>query len=158
MNITIEDINKEAERRFPYPALRTIRTNNQFIKIDIYRDVFMSSSKWLLSQLQPEIEKLKSNLFASEKFRAQDAMSHINESNELRAKIDRLEKELSQLKAAPMLWYAVDKNGDEHAFFYKPVRRSKYWDCIASMLLLIPGTIKARTGKDLTWNDEPINC
>lgn len=71
-----------------------------------------------------------------------------------------------------MAFLAIDKFGDEYIFRFKPDRDSCYWsderlnkDCVgsndtpyyhSSEIELPKGTIKVLTGKELTWDDEPI--
>lgn len=64
-----------------------------------------------------------------------------------------------------MAWVAVDKNGAECIYRFRPVRSeiedkfvslySYIYSC--SMWLALPkGSIKKLIGKDLTWEDEPV--
>ena len=64
-----------------------------------------------------------------------------------------------------MAWLAVDKNNDECIFEDKPnLNRWGYWECMISyegemvnMMIDLPkGTIKKLIGKELTWEDEPV--
>ena len=71
-----------------------------------------------------------------------------------------------------MAWLAIDKFGDEYIFRHKPEKDRCYWsdeklnmDCVgsndepyyrSSEIELPKGTIKLLTGKELTWEDEPI--
>lgn len=62
-----------------------------------------------------------------------------------------------------MAWVAVDKDGTETIFTNRPCRVFDdvedyfYWDTSSGLLILIPkGTIKKLIGKDLTWEDEPV--
>ena len=60
-----------------------------------------------------------------------------------------------------MAWVTVDKDGRECIYQFRPIRikidsqfipRYKY-----SMWLILPkGSIKKLIGKDLTWEDEPV--
>lgn len=58
-----------------------------------------------------------------------------------------------------MAWVAVDKDGSEWIFNFIPVRSNTVWrgydseDCLFN---LPKGTIKKIIGRDLTWNDEPV--
>lgn len=57
-----------------------------------------------------------------------------------------------------MAWYAVDLDGSECKYEYKPIRATDIWllDDVGNIDSLPSGTIKGLTGKDLTWEDEPI--
>lgn len=64
-----------------------------------------------------------------------------------------------------MAWLAVDKSGDEYIYDYEPVRASNfYWimDCdkhgefIGESVELPKGSVKKLIGRDLTWDDEPV--
>ena len=62
-----------------------------------------------------------------------------------------------------MAWVAVDKDGSETMFTDKPCRVFDdvedcfYWDTSSGMFINIPeGTIKKLIGKDLSWEDEPV--
>lgn len=60
-----------------------------------------------------------------------------------------------------MAWLAVDKDGRECIYQFRPVRGEDYDKFIPlygySMWLSVPkGTIKKIIGRDLTWKDEPI--
>lgn len=65
-----------------------------------------------------------------------------------------------------MAWVAVDRNGNEGIFTNKPTRGSirGYWDdkcwigyeCFDSEISLPKGTIKKLIGRELTWNDNPV--
>lgn len=58
-----------------------------------------------------------------------------------------------------MAWVAVDKNGTENIFQFHPRRSNNSFTPLYSysMFLTLPrGSIKKLTGRDLTWNDEPI--
>lgn len=64
-----------------------------------------------------------------------------------------------------MAWLAVDKNGDEYVYSCKPIREtSSYWgkDCdkhgedIGEAVKLPRGSIKKLIGRELTWEDEPV--
>lgn len=63
------------------------------------------------------------------------------------------------------VYFAVNKSGTEIASNTKPERYETAWLCLSEnvagwdddySVLLPKGTIKKLTGKDLTWNDEPI--
>lgn len=64
-----------------------------------------------------------------------------------------------------MAWVAVDKDGNEAIFAFKPVMNGKYWhdwqitiemETFDSLIPLPKGSIKKLIGKDLTWEDNPI--
>ena len=54
-------------------------------------------------------------------------------------------------------WVAVDKSGGERVYEARPVRNSTYWVAIECESVELPkGSIKALIGRELTWNDEPV--
>lgn len=57
-----------------------------------------------------------------------------------------------------MAWVAVNKNGVEVIFSFKPYRwNNSYWvEDFTDDIYLPKGTIKKLIGRDLTWNDEPV--
>lgn len=67
-----------------------------------------------------------------------------------------------------MAWVAVDMSGAECIFYNKPERNNNQWEDIDylvygeiqydvdSCIVLPKGTIKKLIGRDLSWNDEPI--
>ena len=60
-----------------------------------------------------------------------------------------------------MSWLAVDKKGDECVHDIKPTRDNEYmwwsaWDDEGSTIELPKGTIKRLIGRELTWDDEPV--
>lgn len=65
-----------------------------------------------------------------------------------------------------MAWVAVDKNGEENIFSHKPTkcRELDFWydevedgGVIYDTEIPLPkGTIKKLIGRDLNWNDEPV--
>ena len=62
-----------------------------------------------------------------------------------------------------MAWLAVDKNGCEWIFDDKPVIVHEsyfdfplYWYVCSNKVLLPKGIIKKLIGRDLSWNDEPV--
>lgn len=64
-----------------------------------------------------------------------------------------------------MAWLAVDKNGEEYIYDSKPYRSNRSEEFIASedsylnptyFIYLPTGSIKKLIGKELTWNDEPV--
>lgn len=63
------------------------------------------------------------------------------------------------------VYFAVGSNGIEIASNVKPERYETTWLCLSEnfagwdddySVILPKGTIKKLTGKELTWNDEPI--
>lgn len=54
------------------------------------------------------------------------------------------------------VWLAVDEDGSEVWYSDCPVRYNSEWLLFGNSGLLFPGAIKFLTGKELTWNDEPI--
>lgn len=55
-----------------------------------------------------------------------------------------------------MAWVAVDKDGSEIICDYKLHRMNNYWGSIGSRIILPQGSIKKLVGRELTWEDEPI--
>lgn len=56
-----------------------------------------------------------------------------------------------------MAWLAVDgKNNTEWVYDYKPERASEFWYDIGNFIKLPKGSIKKLIGRDLTWDDEPV--
>lgn len=63
-----------------------------------------------------------------------------------------------------MAWLAVDKKGKESILSDKPERfnnwwakqRDKYSLCVGEEVMLPKGTIKKIIGRELTWQDEPV--
>ncbi len=60
-----------------------------------------------------------------------------------------------------MAWLAVDKNGDEHVYNVKPTRDKVYkfwnvWVDEGSGVYLPKDSIKRLIGRELTWDDEPV--
>ena len=63
-----------------------------------------------------------------------------------------------------MAWVAVDKRGIESVFVNKPIRsRNDWWDlveledsCYDTEVPLPRGSIKKLIGRDLTWEDNPV--
>ena len=67
-----------------------------------------------------------------------------------------------------MAWVAVDKSGVEGIYDNKPERNDNMWDDIAYSvygginydvnigIILPKGTIKKLIGRDLTWEDNPV--
>lgn len=60
-----------------------------------------------------------------------------------------------------MAYVAVDENGDEVKFIYKPIRDRGEW-CFGAQHEyndaeeLPKGSIKKLIGRELTWEDEPV--
>lgn len=54
-----------------------------------------------------------------------------------------------------MSWLAVDKIGEELISRIEPFRVGNYW-IGDSMFHLPKGSIKKLIGRELTWNDEPV--
>lgn len=56
------------------------------------------------------------------------------------------------------VWFAVEKDGSEWWYDEEPIRNDAFgeWILFTSDGQLFPGAIKLLTGRDLTWNDEPI--
>lgn len=60
-----------------------------------------------------------------------------------------------------MAWLAVNRIGKESIFDRKPVREFNYWTDASyalndSEIYLPKGSIKKLIGRDLTWQDEPV--
>lgn len=60
-----------------------------------------------------------------------------------------------------MAWVAVNKDSTEYIFQNKPERGEANWqdlvyDTFYTDILLPYGSIKRLIGRDLTWEDEPI--
>ena len=57
-----------------------------------------------------------------------------------------------------MAWVAVNKNGEEVIFEFEPERKQDlFWvEYIGDFLYLPKGSIKKLIGRDLTWEDEPV--
>ena len=58
-----------------------------------------------------------------------------------------------------MAWIAVDRNGSEVMFNLYPEREKYFWytyDDPYGRIFLPHGTIKKLIGRDLTWENEPI--
>ncbi len=54
------------------------------------------------------------------------------------------------------IWLAVDYNGVEKAFWYKPKRCEKHREWWGDNMALPHGSIKKLIGRELTWKDEPV--
>lgn len=61
-----------------------------------------------------------------------------------------------------MAWLAVDKDGQECIFAFEPIRRkycfdaAEICDIITNSVELPEGSIKKLIGRELTWEDEPV--
>lgn len=57
-----------------------------------------------------------------------------------------------------MAWLAVDKDGDEYIYRDKPGRQiNNYWYAGEDHFVELPkGSIKKLIGKELSWDDEPV--
>lgn len=57
-----------------------------------------------------------------------------------------------------MAWIAVNKNGKEIIFDFKPERYNDFFWVVdvGDDVYLPKGTIKKLIGRDLNWNDEPV--
>lgn len=56
-----------------------------------------------------------------------------------------------------MAWIACDENSEEWIFEEEPIRANDYWEPISeSCIALSKGSIKKLIGKELTWEDEPV--
>ena len=57
-----------------------------------------------------------------------------------------------------MAWIAVDKNGYEYIYDTRPTRKNRYRTYhVTNNYVLVPnGTSLKLTGKQMTWDDEPV--
>lgn len=55
-----------------------------------------------------------------------------------------------------MAWLAVDKDDSEIICYYKLHRMNNYWGSIGSIITLPKGSIKKLIGRDLKWEDDPV--
>ena len=58
-----------------------------------------------------------------------------------------------------MAFVATDKDRAEWIYESKPTRESDYWRCegeLDSMIELPKGSIRKLIGRELTWEDEPV--
>lgn len=55
-----------------------------------------------------------------------------------------------------MAWLAVDKDGSEFIFDEEPERDEEVWDTNLWYIPLPEGSIKKLIGRNLTWDDEPV--
>lgn len=54
-----------------------------------------------------------------------------------------------------MAWLAVDKDGSEWIHEFYPTKSKRIWFS-ANTIQLQQGTIKKLIGRELTWNEEPV--
>jgi hypothetical protein len=54
------------------------------------------------------------------------------------------------------IWLAVDEDGDEYVYEQAPRRREWVWFSEGEWCCVPKGTIKKLIGRDLTWQDEPV--
>ena len=54
------------------------------------------------------------------------------------------------------IWLAVDYNGIEKAFWNKPKRCEKHREWWGDVMVLPHGSIKKLIGRELTWDNEPV--
>lgn len=59
-----------------------------------------------------------------------------------------------------MAWLAVETNGNEYIYTYEPYRDNvggyNMWMTDDKSVELTEGSIKKLIGRELTWNDEPV--
>lgn len=59
-----------------------------------------------------------------------------------------------------MAWLAVDKNRDEYVYSWEPYRECEndyaFWMSESDCVELTKGSIKRLIGRELTWEDEPV--
>ena len=55
-----------------------------------------------------------------------------------------------------MAWVAVNMYGEEYIFNAQPFRGKYLWACTKRGFQLPQGSIKKLIGRELTWNDEPV--
>ena len=58
-----------------------------------------------------------------------------------------------------MAWLAVDKKGEEAIYEELPYREEEYWDPSyynPTFIVLPKGSIAKLIGRELTWEDEPV--
>ena len=56
-----------------------------------------------------------------------------------------------------MAWLAVDKDNSEYMYKEKPTRYSdEYWVSDYSYIHICYGSIERLIGRELTWDDEPV--
>ena len=54
------------------------------------------------------------------------------------------------------IWLAVDYDGIEKAFWHKPSKCEKHGEWRGDRMVLPKGSIKKLIGRELSWNDEPV--
>lgn len=54
------------------------------------------------------------------------------------------------------IWLAVDYDGIEKAFWYKPKRCEKHGEWWGDKMVLPHGSVKKLIGRELSWSDEPV--
>ena len=54
------------------------------------------------------------------------------------------------------IWLAVDYDGIEKAFWYKPNKCEKHGEWRGDRMALPKGSIKKLIGRELSWNDGPV--
>jgi len=55
-----------------------------------------------------------------------------------------------------MAWVAVYKKGSEAIFYSKPAKSDSYWYSWDAIIELPKGSIQKLIGRELTWDDEPV--
>ena len=55
-----------------------------------------------------------------------------------------------------MAYIAVDKNKDEYIYHTKPSKTEDYWTTYSDCIQLPKGSILKLLGRELTWDDEPV--
>lgn len=55
-----------------------------------------------------------------------------------------------------MAWVAVDADGMEYIYGSKPSRFAEYWDNYCPSINLPKGSIKKLIGRELSWEDSPV--
>lgn len=65
--------------------------------------------------------------------------------------------QINQIKQKHMIFLAVDKDGTEGVYEGRPERAEiQVWWSYDGSVRLPKGSIKKLIGKDLTWQDEPV--
>ena len=54
------------------------------------------------------------------------------------------------------IWLAVDYDGIEKAFWYKPKRCEKHGEWWGDKMVLPHGSVKKLIGRELSWSDEQV--
>ncbi len=57
---------------------------------------------------------------------------------------------------SPKIWLAVDYNGVEKAFWHKPSKCKMHGKWRGDRMALPKGSIKKLIGRELSWEDEPV--